>query len=188
MSITVNVMVTALIVFRLISARRMLAKAMGTAGRQDDKIYMNVSAILVESAALYTIPAIVFLIGYSLKNVLDATIDALEVIQVFLSHMPSHCPSQPFFHRASRRFSSSCASPTAVHTRQLPRPACLVISIRESARTAQMRCVFALARRPRPQAAHGLNSVRVANSSPCRSYCWIAKIRAPSLRSSPTFR
>ena len=60
LSVAVNVVVTALIVLRLYTARRRLAEAMGTAGRDSGKLYTNVSAILVESAALYTIPAIIF--------------------------------------------------------------------------------------------------------------------------------
>ncbi|VDC01094.1 unnamed protein product [Peniophora sp. CBMAI 1063] len=81
LSVAVNVMVTVLIVTRLLGARRRLTEALGKAARQSGEIYANISAILVESAMLYTVPAIIFLVGYSLGNVLNAAIHALEVIQ-----------------------------------------------------------------------------------------------------------
>ncbi|VDB89450.1 unnamed protein product [Peniophora sp. CBMAI 1063] len=81
LSVAVNVIVTILIVLRLFAARRTLAKAMGTAGRDSGELYTNVSAILVESAAIYTIPAIIFLVGYGVGDVLNASVDAVEVIQ-----------------------------------------------------------------------------------------------------------
>lgn len=92
LSIAVNVMVTTLIVYRLLSARHELAKAMGRNG-QSGKLYINVSAILVESAALYTIPAIIFLIGYSLGDPLETSVDAVEVIQVLPRRMRVLCSS-----------------------------------------------------------------------------------------------
>ena len=109
LSVAVNVVVTALIVLRLYTARRRLAEAMGTAGRDSGKLYTNVSAILVESAALYTIPAIIFLVGYGIGDVLNASVDALEVIQVRQNCTFSYDEAHVVFvgHRATSHHSAS---------------------------------------------------------------------------------
>ncbi|VDC01103.1 unnamed protein product [Peniophora sp. CBMAI 1063] len=81
LSIAVNVLVTALIVARVYFAQRALDHAFGVSSRRSDRLYSNVSAILIESAALYTIPAIIFLVGYSLQSTLQFTAGPLECIQ-----------------------------------------------------------------------------------------------------------
>ncbi|VDC01090.1 unnamed protein product [Peniophora sp. CBMAI 1063] len=82
LSIAVNVLVTLLIVARVYFAQRALSRALGVErSSHSDRLYTNVSAMLIESAALYTIPAIIFLVGYSLQITLQFTVGPLECIQ-----------------------------------------------------------------------------------------------------------
>ncbi|KAI0317230.1 hypothetical protein OF83DRAFT_1083743 [Amylostereum chailletii] len=76
-SISLNVVVTGLIVSRLLYMRRRL----GHDGGRSGKTYIGVSAMLIESAALYSLSAIVFLVGYSLRDPLQFAAEPVEVIQ-----------------------------------------------------------------------------------------------------------
>ena len=51
-------------------------------GSRHGNLYISVSAMLIESAALYTLTAIVFLVGYALQNVLQFAAEPLEILQV----------------------------------------------------------------------------------------------------------
>ena len=80
MSIAVTVLVTALIVGRMLHMRHQLVRLVGR--RHAPSVYFNVSAMLVESAALYTFFGILFLIGYAIQSPLQFVVAPLEVIQV----------------------------------------------------------------------------------------------------------
>ena len=86
LSIAVNVLVTILIVARIYVVQRALSRALDEHSKHSDKFYSNVSAMLIESAALYTIPGIIFLVGYSLHSTLQFTVGPLECIQVSASY------------------------------------------------------------------------------------------------------
>ncbi|KZV64550.1 hypothetical protein PENSPDRAFT_668999 [Peniophora sp. CONT] len=77
-SIALNVVVTAAIVGRLLYMR---ARVSSLSGIQHGSLYISISAMIIESAALYTITAIIFLIGYSLQNVLQFAAEPLEILQ-----------------------------------------------------------------------------------------------------------
>ncbi|KZV68916.1 hypothetical protein PENSPDRAFT_502472 [Peniophora sp. CONT] len=81
LSIAVNIIVTVLIVARIFFVQRAIAQALGVDSRKSDRMYTDVSAMLIESAALYTIPGVIFLAGYSLQIPLQFTVEPLECIQ-----------------------------------------------------------------------------------------------------------
>lgn len=89
LSIAVNVLVTILIVTRIFFMQRAIAQALGVSSRQSDKAYADISTMLVESAALYTIPGIIFLAGYSLQIPLQFAVEPLECIQVRAFAVPA---------------------------------------------------------------------------------------------------
>ncbi|KAJ3574356.1 hypothetical protein NP233_g1829 [Leucocoprinus birnbaumii] len=64
-TIGLNIIITALICFRLLKMSRALG---GVLGRESSDIYANVVAILVESAAPYSVVGIMFLIPYGLGS------------------------------------------------------------------------------------------------------------------------
>lgn len=65
MSLSLNVIVTLLIAGRLLVYRYHMRKIMG---RQHTTTYSNIIAILVESAALYSVFAILFIVPFGLGN------------------------------------------------------------------------------------------------------------------------
>ncbi|KAI0317269.1 hypothetical protein OF83DRAFT_1244027 [Amylostereum chailletii] len=77
-SISLNVVVTSLIVGRLLFMRRRIA---AIAGERHARVYLGISSMLIESAALYSASAIVFLVGYSLRDPLQFAAEPVEVIQ-----------------------------------------------------------------------------------------------------------
>ncbi|KAI0057349.1 hypothetical protein BV25DRAFT_1812519 [Artomyces pyxidatus] len=78
-SIALNVILTTLIVGRLLYMRRRIAD--GPFNGSHTNVYLSIAAILVESAALYSICMIVFLIGYSTDGMLQFSVEAVQLIQ-----------------------------------------------------------------------------------------------------------
>ncbi|VDB89425.1 unnamed protein product [Peniophora sp. CBMAI 1063] len=78
-SIALNVIVTAAIVGRLLITRSRISRL--SIEPHHGIAYISISAMLIESAALYSITAIIFLIGYSLQNELQNVAEAVQVIQ-----------------------------------------------------------------------------------------------------------
>lgn len=62
LSISLNIILTLMIVARLAYQKRRLTKAMGNSHGQ---IYVSISAMLVESAAIYSICGLIYLIAYA---------------------------------------------------------------------------------------------------------------------------
>lgn len=81
-SVSLNIVVTLLIVSRLLYLRYMLMKTMQ---QSQAEIYTSVAAMIIESAALYSISAIIFLIGYAKQIPLQFAVEPVELIQVGLS-------------------------------------------------------------------------------------------------------
>lgn len=77
-SIALNVVVTAAIVTRLLIMRSRLASINGP---KHAHLYVSISAMLIESASLYSITAIIFLVGYSLRDALQFAAEPVEVLQ-----------------------------------------------------------------------------------------------------------
>ena len=77
-SIALNVLVTGAIVARLLVMRSRLASINGPRHAQ---LYVSISAMLIESASLYSITAIVFLVGYSLRDALQFAAEPVEILQ-----------------------------------------------------------------------------------------------------------
>lgn len=65
LTISLNIIVTALICGRLLSLRREIGKVLGPSHA---KMYTSIIAILVESAALFTVFGIVYVIVYARKS------------------------------------------------------------------------------------------------------------------------
>lgn len=81
-SVALNIVVTLLIVSRLMYMRYMLMKTMQ---QSEAGIYTSVAAMIIESAALYSIAAIIFLVGYAKQIPLQFAVEPVELIQVRLS-------------------------------------------------------------------------------------------------------
>jgi hypothetical protein len=79
-SVSVNIMATVLIVGRLLYMRHQISKAVGL--NQTPHVYVSVSAMLVESAALYSCMAIVFIVGYATKQPFQFVVEPAQNIQV----------------------------------------------------------------------------------------------------------
>jgi len=62
LSVSLNIILTVLIVVRLLSARNAVRKALG---RQHSEMYTSLAALLVESASLYSVTGLVFIITYA---------------------------------------------------------------------------------------------------------------------------
>ncbi|KZV61845.1 hypothetical protein PENSPDRAFT_618662 [Peniophora sp. CONT] len=77
-SIALNVIVTSAIVGRLLVMRARLASVNGPRHAQ---LYVSISAMLIESASLYSVTAIIFLIGYSMQNALQFAAEPVEILQ-----------------------------------------------------------------------------------------------------------
>ncbi|KAF9527837.1 hypothetical protein CPB83DRAFT_767901 [Crepidotus variabilis] len=72
-SIALNVLITAFISARLLYMRHTLRKLLSVNGKE----YLSITAMLVESAALYSINGLVFLIGYSNGSTLHLALATL---------------------------------------------------------------------------------------------------------------
>lgn len=85
MSLSLNVIVTFLIVGRLLIHRRQIAQALGPSHASS---YTNIAAILIESASLYTLFAIMFLVPFglssSLANVFLQTVSQVQTVSSLL--------------------------------------------------------------------------------------------------------
>lgn len=85
MSLSLNVIVTFLIVGRLLIHRRQIAQALGPSHASS---YTNIAAILIESASLYTVFAIMFLVPFglssSLANVFLQTVSQVQTVSSLL--------------------------------------------------------------------------------------------------------
>ncbi|CCM05255.1 uncharacterized protein FIBRA_07465 [Fibroporia radiculosa] len=83
MSLSLNVIVTLLIVGRLLIYRRRMARVFGTKESSD---YLNISAILIESASLYSIFAVLFIVPFGLGNSLaNVFLDSVSQVQIVSS-------------------------------------------------------------------------------------------------------
>ncbi|VDC01093.1 unnamed protein product [Peniophora sp. CBMAI 1063] len=119
LSIAINILVTILIVTRLLAARRNLVKNLNGNAQQSGRLYINASAILVESATLYTVPAILFIIGFSLQDSLSVTADALLFIQAIASLLIILRVANGSAYSATTTNSSSDVSGSAEHGRSI---------------------------------------------------------------------
>lgn len=59
----------------------MRARISRVSGSHLAQLYYGISAMLIESAALYSLPAIVFVIGYSLQSPLQFAVEPVEMLQ-----------------------------------------------------------------------------------------------------------
>lgn len=80
-----NMFMTLLIVYRMLSMRFALIKVLGA---DSLKIYVSISAMLIESAALYSVTGIVFIILYAknsaVQNPILAILDQVVVCLQFM--------------------------------------------------------------------------------------------------------
>ena len=79
-SISLNIVVTALIVGRLLRMRYRLLSL--SSGQDHSRVYISVSAMLIESAAFYSIVGIIFLVSYGLQSPALYIVESVELIQV----------------------------------------------------------------------------------------------------------
>ncbi|KZT28830.1 hypothetical protein NEOLEDRAFT_1154312 [Neolentinus lepideus HHB14362 ss-1] len=78
-SIATTILLTVLIVSRVMYIRHRLSKVLGRTG--NDTPYLTVSAMLIESAFLYSVFALVFLVSYARNN----TLQNFPGMQIFIS-------------------------------------------------------------------------------------------------------
>ena len=90
-SLSINIVLTILIVIRLIQYRK---TAMAALPEEHAKHYLSIVTVLVESAALYSIFALLFLITYAINNPINQVMlgiaQATQVSTLFIEY--------PFFH------------------------------------------------------------------------------------------
>jgi hypothetical protein len=67
-SLSVNIMITVLITIRLLWYRRIVTESLSA---EHAKQYLSLAAILVESAALYSVFALIFIVTYAINNPLN---------------------------------------------------------------------------------------------------------------------
>lgn len=67
-SLSINIMLTILITIRLLMYRRIVTASLSS---HHAKHYLSLAAILVESAALYSLFAIMFIVTYAINNPLN---------------------------------------------------------------------------------------------------------------------
>jgi hypothetical protein len=67
-SLSVNIMITILITIRLLMYRRIVAASLSA---EYAKQYLSLAAILIESAALYSVFALIFIVTYAITNPLN---------------------------------------------------------------------------------------------------------------------
>lgn len=68
MTIGLNIIVTALICYRMLSLSKLVKAAMG---EENARLYTSVAAIMVESAAPYSLTGLVFLIPYARSSMIS---------------------------------------------------------------------------------------------------------------------
>lgn len=84
-SIGLNVIITACITIRLLYMRHKIRKAMPGAGSE----YLSVTTMTVESAALYTVTGLIFLVSYGVNSpIQNLALPVLGQVQV----RPVCCP------------------------------------------------------------------------------------------------
>ncbi|KAF8997019.1 hypothetical protein BDQ17DRAFT_1391962 [Cyathus striatus] len=82
-SLTLNMFITVMIVVRLLVYRRRL---LNTLGGEHGTVYLSVTTILIESAALYAMFSLMFLIPFGLKSAFaNIMLQALSEIQIVAS-------------------------------------------------------------------------------------------------------
>ena len=82
LSLSLNVIVSIFITLRLLSQRR---KVVNILGRQHAQQYVSIAAMIVESAALYSVFSITFLVLYAINHpVQNIFLQILPQIEVFL--------------------------------------------------------------------------------------------------------
>jgi hypothetical protein len=67
-SLSVNIMLTILITIRLMMYRRLVSSSLSA---EHAKQYLSLAAILIESAALYSVLAFIFIVTYAIGNPLN---------------------------------------------------------------------------------------------------------------------
>lgn len=86
-SLSVNIILTCLITFRLVKYRREIVRSLP---KDYASHYLSLAAIIVESAALYSLFAILFLITYAISDptnqVFLGTASAAQVLLSFPAH------------------------------------------------------------------------------------------------------
>lgn len=83
LSISLNIIITVLIVARLILRRKRMRSALGD---EHGHMYTSISAMLIESAALYSVWGLVFLITYAKNSAFNnILLPALGQVQVSYS-------------------------------------------------------------------------------------------------------
>jgi hypothetical protein len=97
-SIALNIVVTSLIVSRLLYMRHRLLSAGSSIAKSHAAVYTNISAMMVESAGLYSAAAIVFLVAYGLQSPVQYAVEAVEIIQVGVYLL---CLCDPFLDQAA---------------------------------------------------------------------------------------
>lgn len=79
-SFTTSMLISLLIVLRLLLQRRLV---MNVIGKEHTRHYVSVAALITESAALYAIVYLLFIVPYSLNNIFFANwLDLLGEVQV----------------------------------------------------------------------------------------------------------
>ena len=81
---------TLLIVYRMLSMRFTLMKVLGA---DNLKVYVSISSMLIESAALYSITGIVFIILYAKNSAVQNPI--LAILDQVVVSLPSSSPQGP---------------------------------------------------------------------------------------------
>ena len=123
LSLSLNVIVAVMIVTRLLLERRKIVSALG---RQHAQQYVSIAAMIIESAALYSIFSLTFLglygANHPVQNIFLQILPQIEVSYpspVFLFGLLTFNISYPFS-SSSPLYSSSTASPKDAHGHQTP--------------------------------------------------------------------
>lgn len=110
LSISLNIIITVLICYRLLAARKIIREAMQG---HDDGVYTSISAMLIESATLYSVWGLMFLIANArgnkvLHNILISAYSEIQVslvirFRIWHDDLLTGCSQRRY-----RHFSSSC--------------------------------------------------------------------------------
>lgn len=88
-SLGINIILTILITIRLLGFRRQMLASLPA---EHAKQYVSIAAIIIESAALYSLFAVLFLITYALNNPLNQIfLGVASAAQVCISVTLLHC-------------------------------------------------------------------------------------------------
>jgi hypothetical protein len=93
-SLSLNMLLTGLILARLLSAR---SRAIATLGAEHGKTYTGIAAIMIESALLYAIVGFVFIVTYGV-NSLDGLVLQQVLVQIEVCLLSLRCLQTPVAH------------------------------------------------------------------------------------------